>query len=165
MSIANSKIEHPLSLQVLFPQQCPMDPDRWVEAFRSYNPSMWTVRCEIDRRSIARASCLGWLDGKSMSCAVLALTFLYRRRLSRLALRLPTIPKNSNSVLARTRRTPFFTTRATSRRLWSSMRSIVENSAVVIPPTLWKSDGSGKLAVPLCGTAIAELGRGESVII
>ena len=46
--LANPRIEHPLSLQVLFPEPCPLDPDRLVEAFRSYHPSMSGVRCEID---------------------------------------------------------------------------------------------------------------------
>ena len=45
---ANPKIEHPLSLQVLFPEPCPLDSDRLADAFRSYHPSMSRVRCEID---------------------------------------------------------------------------------------------------------------------
>ncbi len=46
--VANPKIEHPLSLQVLFPEPCPLDSDRLAEAFRSYHRSMSGVRCEID---------------------------------------------------------------------------------------------------------------------
>lgn len=46
--VANPKIEHPLSLQVLFPEPCPLDPHRLVKAFKSYHPSMSKVRCEID---------------------------------------------------------------------------------------------------------------------
>jgi hypothetical protein len=46
--VANPKIEHPLSLQVLFPKPCSLHPDYLAEALRSYNPSMSTARCEID---------------------------------------------------------------------------------------------------------------------
>lgn len=46
--VANPKIERPLSLQVLFPEPCPLDSDRLAESFRSYHPSMSRVRCEID---------------------------------------------------------------------------------------------------------------------
>ena len=46
--VANPKIEHPLSLQVLFPEPCPLAPDRLADAFRAYHPSMSRVRCEID---------------------------------------------------------------------------------------------------------------------
>lgn len=45
---ANPKIKHPLSLQVVFPDQCPLDSIRLIEAFRSYHHSMSRVRCEID---------------------------------------------------------------------------------------------------------------------
>ncbi|HWQ93671.1 MAG TPA: DUF4261 domain-containing protein [Clostridia bacterium] len=46
--VANPKIEHPLSLQVLFPEPFPLDSDRLAEAFRAYHRSMSRVRCEID---------------------------------------------------------------------------------------------------------------------
>ena len=46
--IANPKIEHPLSLQVLFSEPCLLDSDRLAAAFRAYHSSMARVRCEID---------------------------------------------------------------------------------------------------------------------
>jgi hypothetical protein len=46
--VANPKIEHPLSLQVLFPESCRLDSARLTKAFRSYHSSMSKVRCEID---------------------------------------------------------------------------------------------------------------------
>ena len=46
--VANPKIEHPLSLQVLFSGPCVLDSDRLAEAFRSYHRSMARVRCEMD---------------------------------------------------------------------------------------------------------------------
>lgn len=36
--VANPKIRNPLSLQILFPEQCPLDTDRLAEAFKSYHP-------------------------------------------------------------------------------------------------------------------------------
>ena len=46
--VANPKIEHPLSLQVLFSEPCLLDADPLVAAFRAYHSSMAKVRCEID---------------------------------------------------------------------------------------------------------------------
>lgn len=46
--VANPKIGHHLSLQVLFPEPCVLDSDRLVAAFRAYHSSMAKVRCEID---------------------------------------------------------------------------------------------------------------------
>ena len=46
--VANSKIEHPLSLQVLFPEPPALDSERVAGAFRFYHRSMAKVRCEID---------------------------------------------------------------------------------------------------------------------
>ena len=46
--VANPKIKHPLSLQVLFPEPCVLDSDCLAKASRSYHASMATVRCEID---------------------------------------------------------------------------------------------------------------------
>lgn len=46
--VANPKIEDPLSLQVLFPEPCPLDSEHLTEVFRSYHPTMSRVRCEID---------------------------------------------------------------------------------------------------------------------
>jgi Domain of unknown function (DUF4261) len=46
--VANPKIKHPLSLQVLFSEPCILDSDRLATAFRSYHSSMVRVRCEID---------------------------------------------------------------------------------------------------------------------
>src|SRR5215471_16273140 len=46
--IANSNIENPLSLQVLFPEPCELDSARLTGAFKAYHRSMSGVRCEID---------------------------------------------------------------------------------------------------------------------
>lgn len=46
--VANPAIEHPLSLQVLFPEPCVVESERLVEAFKSYHRSMSRVRCEVD---------------------------------------------------------------------------------------------------------------------
>jgi hypothetical protein len=46
--VANPNIEHPLSLQVLFPEPCPLDSEGLAEVFRLYHPSMSRARCEID---------------------------------------------------------------------------------------------------------------------
>lgn len=45
---ANPRIEHPLSLQVLFPGPSPLESERLADAFRSYHPSMSGVVCGID---------------------------------------------------------------------------------------------------------------------
>ena len=45
--IANS-IEHPLSLQLLFPEYVALDPKQLVKEFKSFHPSMKKVRCELD---------------------------------------------------------------------------------------------------------------------
>lgn len=46
--VANPKIKHPLSLQVLFLEPCPLNLNRLADAFRAYHPSMSRVCCEID---------------------------------------------------------------------------------------------------------------------
>jgi hypothetical protein len=46
--VDNSKIERPLSLQVLFAEPAALDPDRLTEALRACHRSMSGIRCEID---------------------------------------------------------------------------------------------------------------------
>jgi hypothetical protein len=46
--IANPQIEHPRSLQVLFPDACRLQSDRLIAEFKSYHRSMSKVQCEID---------------------------------------------------------------------------------------------------------------------
>jgi hypothetical protein len=46
--VANPAIQHPLSLQVLFPEPVPLEADRLREALRSYDRSMSRARCELD---------------------------------------------------------------------------------------------------------------------
>src|SRR5574342_343324 len=84
--VANPKIEHPLSLQVLFQNRA-----RWIRVARPKPSGRIIVRCReraarLTRHSTKRAKCLGWSGGVSMWSAVLDLTFQCQRRLSRPAL-------------------------------------------------------------------------------
>ena len=57
--VANPAIEHPLSLQVLFPEPSRLDSGRLAEGFKTFHRSMSDVRCEFEPQLNREGTVLG----------------------------------------------------------------------------------------------------------
>ena len=62
--VANPAIKEPLSLQILFTERCPLEPERLAALLRSYHPSMSKARCEIDPELSSEGKFFGMVGWK-----------------------------------------------------------------------------------------------------